>query len=407
MTRRSLTGTLVIAALLSSCADKPASTTPATALAPKPTTPTSAIEPASAWPQAMRDSRHAGTSSATGPQSGTVRWKRDLGGDATPGPVIGTDGSVIVATDLGVLSALDPSDGSTKWSFDGGSAYGNDLSTSPLVLHDGTIVWPGPGGALYGLTSSGHLAWKLELGGFVLSPAIATSGRIYAATMSGDLDAIDIAGGQPSIVWTVPIGAGSYASPAVAPDGTIIAGSSNELLAVTDHGATANIRWRHPITDTIEVSPAVSADGVVVIGDNGRSEYGIDVATGELRWTAARGDETYSSATIGPDGLARYGDHTATLYVVDTRTGAIVRSTTTRADTPGRSHGIWTAPAVDARGDTYYGTRSGHVFGVGPDGNVLFDSNVGGTVASYPAIGGDGSLYIGSSNGSFTAFGPG
>lgn len=99
--------------------------------------------------------------------------------------MIGTDGSIIVATNKGVLFALDSDNGTTRWSYDAGAGYGNDLSTSPLVLADGAIVWPGPNGTLYGLAATGRLDWTFDLGGFVLSPALAPSGRIYAAKMTG------------------------------------------------------------------------------------------------------------------------------------------------------------------------------------------------------------------------------
>lgn len=70
----------------------------------------------------------------------------------------------------------------------------------------------------------------------------------------------------------------------------------------------------------------------------------------------------------------------------------------------GRSHGIWTAPAIDSTGAAYYGTRSSHGFGVDNNGAILFDHDIGGTIDSYPALGANGALYIGSSNGTLTAF---
>lgn len=351
----------------------------------------------------MHDARHTGTSSVVGPRSGATLWTRDLGADVTPGTVIGSDGSVIVATNAGVLYALEPATGRTRWTFEGGSGYGNDLSTSASILADGTIAWPGPGGRLYGLTPDGTLLWQVELGGFVLSPAVAESGRIYVVTMSGTMSAIDVGDGAAQVVWSVDTGSGSYASPSIAPDGTIVTTSAHAVVGVSDEGASGLIRWTHPIDTLIEVSPAIGPDGTVVVGTNDRQQYGLDGATGELRWTVKRGDETYSSPVVTPQGLAYYGDHTATLYVADVRTGTLVRSTTTRAERPGRSYGIWTAPAVDAEGAAFYGTRSGHIFGVGPDGTQLFDLDVGGTVDSYPALDAHGTLYIGSSNGTLYA----
>ncbi len=60
--------------------------------------------------------------------------------------------------------------------------------------------------------------------------------------------------------------------------------------------------------------------------------------------------------------------------------------------------------AIDSTGAAYYGTRSGHVFGVGNNGFIRFDHDIGGAVDSYPALGANGTLYIGSSNATLTAF---
>jgi outer membrane protein assembly factor BamB len=356
----------------------------------------------------MHDARHSGTASVLGPRSGTIRWQRKLGANATAGPVIGVDESVITASNDGVLNALDPATGDTRWQFDAQGSFGNDLSTSAAILADGTIAWPGPQGTLFGLSATGTLLWNVELGGFVLSPAVASSGRLYVGTMNGVLSAIDIGtASKPTVAWKLDVGGTAYGSPSIGPDGTIFTTSTNALVGVVDEGTQARERWRFGIDELIEVSPAVGPDGTVVIGSNDRFQYGLDGTTGALRWKVNRGDETYSSPIVTPDGLAYYGDHTATLYVVDVAKGTLIRSTTTVAKVGGRSWGIWTAPAIDAEGAAFYGTRSGHIFGVGPTGKVLFDVEVGGTVDSYPALGVDGTLFIGSSNGQFTAIAPG
>ena len=53
--------------------------------------------PSSTWPEAGFDARRSSAPTAVGPQRGHVLWKRSLGGDATPGPVIGIDGSILAA----------------------------------------------------------------------------------------------------------------------------------------------------------------------------------------------------------------------------------------------------------------------------------------------------------------------
>src|ERR1700738_1695089 len=89
-------------------------------------TPSSAALPSSppgvttwsAWPAALHDARHSGSSTSDGPTSGTVRWRRNLEGAVTPGPVIGADGTIYASSSAGVLHAIDPVTGSDRWTYD-------------------------------------------------------------------------------------------------------------------------------------------------------------------------------------------------------------------------------------------------------------------------------------------------
>lgn len=118
-------------------------------------------------------------------------------------------------------------------------------------------------------------------------------------------------------------------------------------------------------------------------------------------WASARGDWSYSSAAVTPDGRPYFGNHLGFLDVVDASTGTLVRRMATVPSSephPG-GLGVWTSPAVDARGDVYFGAVVGHVYGFGSERRRLFDLDTGATVDSYPALGPDGTLYVGSANG--------
>lgn len=58
---------------------------------------------------------------------------------------------------------------------------------------------------------------------------------------------------------------------------------------------------------------------------------------------------------------------------------------------------------IDARGNTYWSITGGPVFGYAADGHKLFDAKVDGTIWPYPALGVDGTLYIGTSAGTLYA----
>jgi outer membrane protein assembly factor BamB len=78
---------------------------------------------AAPWPEALHDPAHSAGSAAIGPSTGHLEWSRQLGGSITPGPSIGADGTIYVATNGGVLHALNPSTGADLWTFNGGSAF--------------------------------------------------------------------------------------------------------------------------------------------------------------------------------------------------------------------------------------------------------------------------------------------
>ena len=57
-------------------------------------------------------------------------------------------------------------------------SYGIDTSTSPAVLPDGLVLWPGPDSSLWAVTPDGEVAWTLPLSGLVGSPAVTAGGAV-------------------------------------------------------------------------------------------------------------------------------------------------------------------------------------------------------------------------------------
>lgn len=360
--------------------------------------------PASAWPQAGYDARHSSASAAIGPQQGRLRWSAQLAGDLTPGPVIGIDGSVLQASNSGVLYALDPATGKQRWHYDAKQGYGSDLSTSPAVLTDGTILWPGPLGTLYALTAHGTLAWRERLGDDLLSPAVAGAGRVYVADLSGQLTALEVGNGQHRKAWTLDLGDQDLASPTVGPDGTIYTVAGRYLVAVRDLGDRGVRRWRFRSKDKLEVSNAVSSDGIVMLGTNADKQYGIR-SDGKQAWAYDKGEFTYSSSVITPSGKAYFGDNQGRLTVLAASDGKQLLRVQ-GSSTP-RTASIWTSVAVDGRGDFYFATVTGRIYGFDPSGKQLFELDAGAAVHSYPAIGADGTLYFGTVAGKLLAIAPG
>lgn len=338
--------------------------------------------------------------SRTGDRQGNVRFARPLEGPVVPGPVVQRDGTVLAASNGGVLHALDPRSGRDRWTFDGGGSYGIDLSTSPLVLADDLILWPGPGDQLFALDDRGRERWRTKLDGFVLTPVRGRGSTVYVQDMSGRLHALDVTRERVRRRWTLTVGPGvSYGSPAASPDlATIYTTVGSELVAVHDDGDAGTVRWRFAARADVEVSPAVAPDGTIVLGTNDRWQYGVTPA-GRERWRWERGVWTYSSPLTTPDGLVHFGDHRGRLVTLDTADGRVVQTLT------GRNQ-VWTRPVLDAQGDVFFGAHGGEVFGFDPQGRRILHVTTGASVESYPAVGRDGTVYIGSEDGRLYAVKP-
>ncbi|HEY0497793.1 MAG TPA: PQQ-binding-like beta-propeller repeat protein [Kutzneria sp.] len=346
----------------------------------------------SAWPAALHDARHSGSSTTDGPVHGVVRWQRQLEGAVTPGPVIGPDGVVYASSTAGILHAVDPLSGKDRWTYDSHYTGGGDLSVSPLVLPGGDIVWPTPGPRLLVLSPAGALLWSVVLPATPTSPASVDGKRVYVGDLLGHVSAIDV--GTRSLLWTVAVGRVSYG--AVVTDGARVYTTADAGVTAVD--ASGAVVWqRDPHDDITEVSAGLAPDGTVLLGTNGSREWAYH-PDGSTAWNVPR-YITYSSPAVTASGLAYVGDHGGTVTAFDARTGAVVRSY--------RLNGaeIWSSTILDSRYRLYYATQAGHVHGLAPDGGPLFDVNVGGPVDSYPALSADHALIVGSRNGLLTSIG--
>ena len=351
------------------------------------------------WPEAEHDAAHGSQAAVPGPQTAHIRWRADLGSPITPGPSVGADGTIYIATDAGILYALDPANGHVLWKFDGGgSTGGDDLSTTASVLPDGTIVWPGPRHTVFGIGPGGQQQWAVHVGAVPLSPVIAGPSTVYVMTTAGVLSALKVDGAKTAARWTLKLGHQSLGSPVVRRDGVIETTVDDCLVAVRDNGDSARELWQFTVPQQVEVSVAVAPDGTAVLGTNDGFEYGVSAAGRQL-WKHALGNLSFSSPAVTDTGKAYYGDNSGVLTVASAETGSVVRTLDAQPGNTAPEVNIWTAPLVDSIGDVYYGTKGGEIYGYSPRGAQLFAIGTGRTVASYPALSAPGDLLIGSDNG--------
>ena len=112
------------------------------------------------------------------PNNGTMKWKTDV--YAGTSPTVGLDGTIYAGWNA--LHAVNPLDGSIKWSFPASYIEGG----TPCTSSDGTIIFGTTGGDLIALNSDGTLLWKTPIGGCESAPAISEDGTIYVGSTNKD-----------------------------------------------------------------------------------------------------------------------------------------------------------------------------------------------------------------------------
>jgi outer membrane protein assembly factor BamB len=114
--------------------------------------------------------------------NGTLKWKTSVGAVTTP--VIGPDGTIYVASHY--LSAINPDDGSIKWSYD----VPNRISGgNPCVSADG-IVYCGTmePGYILAINPDGTERWRKYIGECLFAPIIGEDGTIYIGSSNKEYE---------------------------------------------------------------------------------------------------------------------------------------------------------------------------------------------------------------------------
>lgn len=202
---------------------------------------------------------------------GSVRWTTRpcamSGSGPWPGAAVGLDNTVYAACLDASVYALDPTSGDILWAFtapDAGETR-HSIVTTPLVGSDGTIYAADELGTLFALRPDGQLRWSVQLARGLVAPAslalapdnavyLAVANRLFLVTAEGtvrrtfDLDLQQLSGlfGQNSPV-------------AVAADGSLIAKTTNQELL--RFAATGEVLWRVLLAEQTGVAPSPPAVG--------------------------------------------------------------------------------------------------------------------------------------------------
>lgn len=261
--------------------------------------------------------------------------------------------------------------------------------------HSGVGAAPGP-------AQTPGVLWQRSIGGGESSPVLAPNGDVLIGTDHG-ISRLSRSGG---VVWDHSFAATTYAAPAIAADGTIYcsplfnATSGLGLFALNPDGTT---KWQytnlHDSARTL-ASPVIGNDGTAyfAVANDGIYAFNPD---GTRRWYVPTGRYYIGSPALSRDGSTLYvGDDSFRMSALDAFTG------TSRWDFSTRTR---SSPAVAPDGTIYLGTDNGSVLALNPDGTQKWQRFFGSSFNEFfmsPVIAPDGTIVIGSTESVLYAFNP-
>ncbi|MBL9200636.1 MAG: S8 family serine peptidase [Opitutaceae bacterium] len=337
-------------------------------------------------------------------------WTGVTAGIVTNAPTVGPDGTVYVGSRDGRLHAFN-TDGQRPWpALDLQAAM--DTSAAALApdgtLYVGTTTGFSQAGTakLFAINSTnGSKKWEIVVGtgvGANKATALAEDGTIYVHSDEGRLFAYRDNQTSVSLKWSAAVPGLSYASPIIAPDGTVYLGNDDEagghkLFALNP--ADGSVKWTFAADNAIYTAAALDAAGNIYFGTLSSGRLYSVTPAGTLRWIyggATLG--TSSSPALSPDGGTVYfAGYDGVLHAVNTTTGG-ARWTFRLGDEVRAS-----SPAVDATGTIYIGCYDGLVYAIDANGRLVRTWATGNIVRSSPAIAGR-TLVVGSNDRHVYAF---
>lgn len=374
----------------------------------------------SAWPKFRHDLQNTGTvtNAAVAANPGKLRWvfpplDQPPKGSFAASPVINAAQSLIyIGSTDGVLYAVNIADGTRNLNF-ALSTNSPITATALLAVRDGAdAVFVGTGsGVLYGLTSTASAQasnWPAAPGGFIsAAPSIAGDGTVFAASLNGVLVGVCPNGIDRFFLST----SGIQSSPAQDAAGTLYFGADDHLLRAVgfnEHFKAALVYWTISASGPILTAPVIDLQtSSVYISDVTGHVYKVLFAQGlpdsGFKLAPPVGPIHSSPALAGS--RLYFGSDDGNLYAVDKLTGQVAWAFPTGA-------AIVSSPAVATNGTqppvVVVGSNDGNVYFVRDDGTSptqLIAFSIGSPVGSSPAIGSDGTVYVGADDGRVYAIG--
>ena len=332
---------------------------------------------------------------------GEIIWHKKTPIDACGVAV--ADGRVFSTGDDGFLRAWRATDGKVLWA----KKRKGELYSQPLVLKGLVIVGDSTGTVLAVEQKTGVIAWSTKLADTNVRGGVSSDGkRLYVAFLEGKVACLDMKGEK---VWSVNLPdkvsdlREIYPAPTVAGERLIIAYAKGGMprrppAIIALNKNTGGLLWRtsdpgrvkggEGYYGNIRSSPAVYKDLLVYGEPYSNDLVTISVKDGAVAWKVSMGARMFphypSPAVAG--GVAYLPRHDGGLYAVDLQArklkwslylghvdkigdrlpdGVLPEGWEHGAWDPGVGKAIYASPAIGADGTLFIGTGQGYIYAIG------------------------------------------
>ena len=209
----------------------------------------------------------------------SLLWKREVPSPVVGPPILGSDGTVYVASEDRKLRAY-TSTGAISWEF-----KLQKTPSGPMAYQAGVLYVPTLESSLQAVHNTGNGLWEYRLQPRIVgAPALSADGHVLFATADDHLYSLT---GGGSLRWKVDMGQPISQGPAIAEDGTIYQACRDELAAFSPGGQKL---WSCEIAGNLLAPLAIGTGGEILAVDGGRNLHCLDRG-GQRMWV-----ETLSAA---------------------------------------------------------------------------------------------------------------
>jgi outer membrane protein assembly factor BamB len=235
----------------------------------------------------------------------------------------------------GRLIAVNIVDGSRLWAVQlemgatSGGGFGCAQGPTSVAIYgspavsDNLVYVGGYNGKVYAYPTAGREEprWVYprqgNLAGSIVGSLVTAEGRVYFASASGTVYALDAAEGYK--VWEFRTKEKIWSTPAIAGD-TLFIGSFDKKLYAIDT-TTGKEKWEKPFeTEGAIVSTPLVYNNTVYVGSFDRCLYALDTDNGSLKWKFKAGNWFWAKPVVY-NGVIYAGNLDGKLYVLKADTG--------------------------------------------------------------------------------------